>query len=363
MGLLYAQANFIFSISILTLMILRIPWGVLNDRIGSTATLKLATSIIGIFGLLRGFAINYETLLIFQLLLGVGFSAVLPSLPKLVDTWFHRNVGLATGVYVAGFSLGEIASLSITPLVLGSLHDWRNVFRVYGIFGLILSSLWWATAKESLRSGNEGLTHGIVARAPRKDLAQLLRTKEIWILTGLCISAMGCYDTLVASLPEMLKLEGFTPELAGLIASMLPLGFLSAGLFVGALSDRMGLRRPFLWILGLVSGPAIVAIALFSDISLWVAVFLAGFCTAGIVTLVLVIPTELHGMAQRVASSVGLISSLGNVGPFLFPLAVGYLKDVTGSFLPSMVMLAAIAETTVILGLLIRETGARAKSR
>ena len=357
MGLLYAQANLVFSMCILGLVLLRIPWGLLCDRIGSSATLKLAMTITGIFGFLRGFAISYETLLIFQLLLGIGFAAILPSLPKLVDAWFPKKVGFATGIYVAGFPLGEIAALTLTPFVLESVYSWRNVFCVYGIFGLILSALWWTIAKEPA-SKDEGLAYKALLRAPsKKEFAHLLRVKEIWILTGLCICAMGCYDTLVVSLPDMLKLEGIPPEIAGLMASMLPLGFLLAGPMVGTLSDRVGLRRPFLWILGLVSGPSILAIALLSDVPLWITILVAGFCTASIVTLVLVIPTELPEVARLVASSVGLISSFGNIGPFLFPIAVGYLKDTTGSFLPAMVMLAVIAEITLILGLLMRETG------
>jgi len=358
MGLPYTQANFVFSICILTLVLLRIPWGLLSDRIGSSATLKLAATIMGIFGFLRGFAINYETLLIFQLFLGIGFAAILPSLSKLVDAWFPKKVGLATGVYVAGFPLGEIAALTLTPFVLEYVHNWRDVFCVYGIFGLILSALWWTLAKEPARSRDEELAHKAALKASSKEaIVRLLRVKEIWILTGLCICAMGCYDTLVVSLPGMLELEGISPEIAGLMASMLPLGFLLAGPMVGTLSDKLGLRRPFLWILGLVSGPTILAIALFSGAPLWVTIFVAGFCTAGIVTLVLVIPTELPEVARLVASSVGLISSLGNIGPFLFPIAVGYLKDTTGSFLPAITMLAIIAEITLILGLFMRETG------
>jgi len=358
MGLLYAQANFVFSICILALVLLRIPWGLLSDRIGPSATLKLAATIMGVFGFLRGFAINYETLLIFQLFLGIGFAAILPSLSKLVGTLFPKKVSFATGVYVAGFPIGEITALILTPFVLESVHNWRNVFFVYGIFGLILSALWWTVAKEPARSKEEELAHKATLRALSKEkFARLLRVKEIWILTGLCICAMGCYDTLVVSLPDMLELEGISPEIAGLVASMLPLGFLLAGPTVGTLSDKLGRRKPFLWVLGLVSGPTILAIALFSVVSLWVVIFVAGFCTAGIVTLVLIVPTELSEVAGLVASSVGLISSLGNIGPFLFPIAVGYLKDTTGYFFPAMVMLAIIAEIILILGLFMRETG------
>jgi cyanate permease len=358
MGLSYTQASLIFSMCILTLVLLRIPWGLLSDRIGSSATLRLATTIMGIFGLLRGFAINYETLLVYQLLLGVGFAAILPCLPKLVDAWFEKKVGPATGVYVAGFPIGEIAGFGLTPHILAFTGNWRNVFHIYGIFGLVLTALWWTISKEPSRRRSEVLAHrSILNTSLKKEVAKVLRVKEVWILTGLCISAMGCYDTLATWLPSMLEFRNVPPEIAGLMASMLPLGFLLAGPTIGASSDRVGLRRPFIWILGLASGAAILAIPISSDIPLWVTIFLAGFCTAGIVTLILVIPTELPEIARLVATSVGLISSLGNIGAFTFPIAVGYLKDTTGSFLPAMVMLALIAEITLILGLLMKETG------
>ncbi|MFQ5999431.1 MAG: nitrate/nitrite transporter [Candidatus Bathyarchaeia archaeon] len=354
------QAGLIFSMSILTLVLLRIPWGLLSDRIGFSTTLRLATTIIAVFGFLRGFAINYETLLIYQLLLGTGFAAILPCLPKLVEAWFQKKVGPTTGVYVAGFPIGEIVGLSFTPYLLASLGNWRNVFHIYGTLGLILTTLWWTMAKEPETSRKEELTHKPTPTTSLKgEFSSVLRMKEVWILTGLCICAMGAYDTIVTWLPRMLELKNIPPETAGFMASMMPLGFLLAGPIIGTFSDRIGLRRPFVWILGLASGPVILAIGLFSDAPLWVAIFLAGFCTTGILTLVLIIPTELPELARLVASSVGVISSLGNIGPFIFPIAVGYLKDITGSFLPAAAMLAVIAETTVILGLLMRETGGK----
>lgn len=360
MGLPHAQANLLFSASILALILLRVPWGLLSDRVGISAAFKLATGLMGVFGLLRGLAVNYETLFVTQLLLGVGLAAVLPCLSKLVEGWFRGEAGLATGVYVAGFPLGEMAALSLTPWVLGAVHGWRGVFTLYGAFGLLISALWWALAKEPQMRTVWGEARGVASGAPnRVEFSRLFRVREVWVLTGLCVCAMGCYDTLVASLPEVLRHGGIPPETAGLMASMLPLGFLLAGPTVGTLSDRLGLRRPFLWVLGLVGGPAIVAIVLLSDLPQWLATFAAGFCTTGVITLILVIPAEHPELSRLVGSSVGLISSLGNIGPFLFPIAVGYLKDTTGSFLPAMAMLAVIAEITLILGLVMRETGRR----
>ncbi|MFQ6086743.1 MAG: CynX/NimT family MFS transporter [Candidatus Bathyarchaeia archaeon] len=359
MGLSHAQGGFIFSVCILTLIILRIPWGLLSDYLGLVTTTKIATAFIGVFGLLRGFAVNYETLLISQLLLGVGFAAVLPCLSKLVNMWFKEKAGLTTGVYAAGFPIGDMVALSLTPFILALLfYSWRNVFYIYGIVGLILTALWWTAAREPIRKKDQGLTHRMSLGASlKREVASVVRVKEVWILTGLCIASMGCYDTIVWWLPSMLESRGVPFEVAGLMTSMLPLGFLVASLSIGALSDFVGLRKPFICILGLVSGPSILAITTFSDSPLWIAIFLAGFSTTGILTLVLAIPTELPELTQLVASAVGLVSSLGNIGPFLLPIATGYIKDITGYFSLAMIMLAVVAETTLILGLAMRETG------
>ncbi|MCW4045699.1 MAG: MFS transporter [Candidatus Bathyarchaeota archaeon] len=58
-----AEAGFLFSVSMLTLMLFRIPWGILFGRKGLKTTMSLALTLLGIFGLLRGFAVDYVTLL------------------------------------------------------------------------------------------------------------------------------------------------------------------------------------------------------------------------------------------------------------------------------------------------------------
>src|SRR4030067_2289629 len=58
-----AEAGFVFSISILTLMVFRIPWGILFDRRGFKKTMTLALLLMGVFGLARGVAVAYFSLL------------------------------------------------------------------------------------------------------------------------------------------------------------------------------------------------------------------------------------------------------------------------------------------------------------
>jgi len=361
MQLTYAEAGFIFSMSMLALILIRIPWGLVIDRLGSRISLGLALSLLGIFGLLRGLAVNYETLLLFQLFMGVGIAATMPCFPKLVSEWFPpEKAAFAIGVIFSGYAIGDIIVLSVTPSLLTWHFGWRNIFLVFGIWAMILTGLWWILAKEPEQNyTTRDVRKANSSSSLTKNFAMLLRVKQIWLLTGLYFCASACYDTLLVWLPSILEAKGFQSTIAGLITSMLPLGFLIASFGVGSLSDRVGMRKPFILVLGLVSGPAIYAAGTLQGSAVWFFAFVIGLCTIGVLTIVLTLPVELPKTATFVGSAVGIISSIGNVGSFFMPTIVGHIKDVTGSFLGAMLLFAVLGELILILGLPLTETGSK----
>jgi len=185
MHLTYAEAGFIFSTSVLALIILRIPWGILIDRIGVRLAAGLALTLLGASAILRGFATSYETLLLFQLLLGIGLAAVMPFLPKLVASWFPtQKAGLAMGVSISRFAFGDIAGLTVTPYLLMSLGRWRNVFYMYGAWTMTLTAAWWTLAREP--DQDTGMQLKPKARhesGSMKSLGGLLKMKQLWLLS------------------------------------------------------------------------------------------------------------------------------------------------------------------------------------
>ncbi len=365
MHLTYAEAGFIFSISVFALVVLRIPWGILIDHIEIKWATGSALTLLGVFGILRSFSINYETLLLFQLFLGVGFAAVMPCLPTLVASCFPpERTGFAMGVAISGFAIGDIVGLSGSPYLLMLLGSWRKVFLVYGIWALILIVFWWILSRDSDQDRELSLVHD-VQNYPftLKALVELLKVKQLWLLTGLYLCAGAIYDTLLIWLPSALEFEGVSQITAGLLTSMLPLGFLMASFAIGIVSDKVGLRKPFILVLGLFSGPVIFAVGTFPPSTVWFMAFVTGLCTVGILTLVLTIPVELQGTKASVASAVGLITSAGNLGSFIIPPVVGQIRDMTGSFLWAVLLLAILGEFIFVLGLPLAETGRKGKRK
>jgi len=355
-----AEAGFLFSVSILTLMLFRIPWGMLFDRKGLKTPMGFALVLLGVFGLIRGFAVDYATLLASQFLLGVALSGVIPAIPKLVSNWFPKEkVGLATGICLAGFPIGDIIAVSVTPYLVEAGNSWRQVFQVYGVWVLLLIFLWWKFA-----NGEPQTAKPPASRSPslKRDFAKLLRTKEVWLLTGLYFCAGGCYDTTLVWLPDIMQAQGLSALTASSVATMLPIGFLISAIAVGALSDKLGRRKPFILLMGAISGPVLYLTGTMLGATAYAAAFLTGLCTVGVLTLVLAVPVEMPRLSPFLSSTLGIVSSIGNAGSFLLPTLVGQLHDASGTFLLPIIVLAIVGEGMFALGLMLPETGRKPKA-
>lgn len=355
LNLSHAEAGILFSASLVALALLRIPWGVLADRVGFRLATGIAMIFMSAFGLLRGFSYDYVSLLMTQIFMGIGMAAAIPCLPKIISEWFPpEETGLATGIYMAGFAIGNMIGLAVTPHLLDQLGDWRITFRLYGFIAVGLTLLWFLFSRGRQTSKNEG-------KKVFRSLSRAVRMREVWILTGLFICTSGCYDTICTWLPYALKARGVSAYEAGFVSSMLPLGFLVSSPVIGALSDHFGSRRPLIAILGMVSGPAILATGIATGIPLWTSAFLIGFTTLGALTLVLAIPVDSEEIRPVVSSAVGIISSVGNLGSILLPVGLGYLIDLTGDFFPGILLLAVTAEGILLLSQLLGDAGTTRK--
>lgn len=195
----------------------------------------------------------------------------------------------------------------------------------------------------------------------RSEFAKLLKNRLVWVLTGLYFCAGGCYDTLLVWLPNVMQAQGLDVFSASFVASMLPAGFLFSAIVIGYYSDKLGLRKPFVLVMGAVSGPVVFFTGTMIGLPVYVTAFLSGLCTVGVLTIILAIPVEAPNLSRSLSSALGIVASVGNLGSFLLPTIVGQLRDVSGTFLPSMLLLAIVGEGMLILGLLLPETGRKGK--
>ncbi len=336
MDISHAQFGFIFSSAMVSLILFRLPWGFLADRVGYLKVARISLLLSTGFAVARAFAPGYLTLVASQFFVGLGMAAVMPCLSLMVKEWSTESPGFSTGVYVSGFAAGNATALGLTPYLLGVM-DWRQIFLVYAGFSAAVCGAWLCLAKDSAET---------TSAIELKDLERLVKDRYVWILLLFLVASMGCYDTLATWMPKVLEMKQYSSALA----SLLPLGFFVAGPVVGLVSDRIRDRRRVVGLLGLVAAAAMVGINYAPFSILLVCLFLVGFTTTGVTTISLAAPVEHKRLSPVAGSAIGLISSLGNIGPLLMPVLFGFLIDVTGTFHASVFSVAALAGAVFILG-------------
>jgi cyanate permease len=276
------------------------------------------------------------TFLVSQFFLGVGLAVVMPCLPLIVKEWTPKRPGFATGLYISGYAAGSATALGLTPYLL-ELLSWRHILLVYSSLAIILALLWWALAISTAKP-----TMGLQL----KSFVGFLKERYVWVLMVFMMASFGSYDTLTVWLPKILDVKGLDPTLA----ILLPLGYLLAGPTVGLISDRFQNTRAIVALLGIIAAVAIVSINYAPVSLLLLCVFVAGFSTMGVLTIILSVPTHHPRLASMAASVVGLVSSLGNLMSLTMPVFFGYLIDVTGTFQASLFTIAALVGIMLVIG-------------
>lgn len=173
-----------------------------------------------------------------------------------------------------------------------------------------------------------------------------MREKVVWVWLFFIIASMGSYDSLATWMPKVLEMK----EVNKPVAVLLPLGFFLAGPVAGFVSDRFRDRKTTVAILGAVATASILGINYAPTPVMLLCLFLSGFSIIGILTITLTLPVEHERLSLSAGSVVGLISSLGNIGPLLMPFTFGLLIDVTGTFRVSLLFVAVVVGVTFILG-------------
>ncbi|MEM2842388.1 MAG: MFS transporter [Candidatus Bathyarchaeia archaeon] len=336
MNLPYAGFGFIFSAAMISLIIFRLFWGFISDKIGYVKALKIALPFSAMAAALRALSQTYLELVISQFLLGIGLAAVLPCLPLLIKDWTSERVGLSTGAYISGFAVGNATALGFTSYLL-ELMNWRSILLLYCCITIVVSGFWWILAKTSLKT---------TSNVKLKDFMKIFKNRKVWILLFFMIASMGTYDTLATWMPKVLEMKSLNKA----FSSFLPLGFLLAGPITGFILDKIKNRKLLIAFLGLTSFASIITLLHAPLPILSLCLFLAGFTSISMLTISLTIPPEDKELSIYAGSVIGVTSSLGNIGPFAMPVIFGLLIDVTRSFQYSILAVAFLAGVTFTLG-------------
>jgi ACS family glucarate transporter-like MFS transporter len=120
----------------------QIPVGLLVDRFGPRRVLAIALLAWSSCTLLTSIAGTFALLISIRIATGVAQSAVLPSGNKIVSRWMPASErARGNSLFFIGVGLGGLIA---PPLTVGLMlnYGWRLPLQVFGIVGIVLTTLW-----------------------------------------------------------------------------------------------------------------------------------------------------------------------------------------------------------------------------
>ena len=345
----------------------QLPVGGLIDRLGPRLLLGLGMFLWSLAQVLGGVVGSFHEFILARVLLGIGEAPQFPSGARVVRDWFNiRSRGTASGIFNCASSLGSFVAVPILTFLMLSFN-WRWMFIIMGVVGIIFALIWWMTHRDPLQvplTGaeqaylTEGDETGHAQRATWADWKSLFAYRTTWGLMAGYFGTIYALWIFTAWLPFYLEHDRhMSVSKTGLLASIPFFWGVVGGLLGGWIVDflvRRGVSpmgsRKYPMLVGLVGMAVFTALAAVAPSNT-----LALVCISCVLFLSYICSSTAWAMAAVAApsnctASLGAIQNFGGyLGGALAPLLTGIIVQRSGGFAPALYVGAAIAVVAAVL--------------
>jgi nitrate/nitrite transporter NarK len=334
-GLTAATLGNLSAVYFYSYVAMQIPTGLLADHWGPRRTLAAGGVVAAAGAMLFGLADSYALVVLGRLLIGGAVGVAFVSMLKLSTHWFHPSrFAAVAGAAVATGVIGAVSAGAPLRLAVDAF-GWRQVVVLTGVLSALVTVATWLVVRDDPRDrGYRSYMPERKADAARHTvlggLRESLRSRNTWLVffvNGAVAGAPLAFAGLWG-VPFLTTHYGLSTATAAGINSLVLVAWAFGGPVLGALSDRMGARKPIYlvgtaaafvgWIV-VVFVPALPVPALAA-----VLVVIGVASAAAMVGFALVKET----VPPSLAGTAGGITNMGNMlGGMSLQPAIGWVLD------------------------------------
>ncbi|MBZ9938632.1 MFS transporter [Mesorhizobium sp. BR1-1-16] len=350
-----------------------VPSNLVLEKVGARLWICRIMITWGLISAATALATGPTSFFILRFLLGAAEAGFLPGMILYLGYWFPLAMRARyIALFMAAVPIASAVGSPLSALVMEThgffgLAGWQWLFIIEGLPATLLGlavlvllpngpadARWLDEDERRVIAAKLSADHAASGSATRHGLWPALRDPRVLMLGliyfGLVVGLYG----IGLWLPQIIQALGYDTRQIGFIL-ILPYAVSALAMLLwGRHSDRTGERvvhvaaAAFLGAVGLLASVhvsshvlAIVAVT-FASVSIYAA--LGPFWA--------VPPLFLRGTAA--AAGIALINSIGNLGGFVGPYAVGFIKESTGRFTAGFELLAAVVCAAGLLALVLR---------
>jgi len=315
-------AQLIPSAAFLWFLLLSVPVGVMQSRLGKRFMLNIGMVVTALGLLVPFFFYTFGMVLVGFSLLGIGNTIVQVSAnPLLVDVVPGNRTSSFLSFSQFVKAIGSMIGAPLAAVLAAQFGDWKLLFLVFGVVS-ILSVLWLGSVKIDEKKQTE-------IKATFSSSFKLLGTGFVLMMVLSIFLVVGIDVGFNSNSGQFLiKQFGIDPTTAESGRSVYFFGRM-LGTFAGAIMlTKISSRKFFMWtsILGILCLVAILLIS--SPFMAWGLVFLIGLAVANIFPLVFSITVERYPTRSNEISGLMMMAISGGA---VIPLIIGWISDISNN--------------------------------
>ncbi|NLM60792.1 MAG: MFS transporter [Clostridiales bacterium] len=303
-------------------MIIRIPLGIISDRLNKR---KLFILLGIIFSSLSGLGLwlfsGALSMLFFRSLAGVA-AASWVAFSVLFSSYYRSDeTTKASGYISAANNIGQVLAMSAGSSLAGS-------YGARSSFILAFAAAVAAFASGSLISENKDITKKPLSFA---ELASVVRTGNLIIVSVLAIlSQFVTYATVYGFTPIVAKSLGASSTQLGLLSTLsilpgIPAGALSGSYFAKKFGEKKTLIAGFI-----VVAFSCIVIPFIKNVPILIITQIIGGFGRGVIVPLLMGLCIKNVEENKRGSAMGFYQAIYGLGMFTGPVAVGFISDAAG---------------------------------
>lgn len=350
-------------------LLLQMPAGYLAQTWSAKRVVAILLVAWGICSIATGFVQTARQFWLMRLVLGFAEGGVWPAVLVLVAHWFpRRERARANAYWMMCLPLSVVISSPLSGWLLKN-WDWRVLLIVEGAFPFLWLLVWlltiddyprdakWITTEE--RSFLETTLAAETAETEASEragyLATLFSPQVLLLIVIYFLRNFGSYGSLFWLPSAVAKAKQLSEVTLGNIVTI---PYIIAGILMAVTaksSDKTGERRAHMSATFVLSGGAFLAALLVQQSPLLSFSLLSVAVGAAYASLgpFWALPTETLPI-KVVATAMGLINAIGNLGGYFGPVVVGYFLKRSGGFVYGFGTLGAGLLLAAVLSFLLR---------
>ncbi|MEM2111820.1 MAG: MFS transporter [Candidatus Bathyarchaeia archaeon] len=339
----YAEAALMMSVVLVPGIFLSLPGGMFVRRHGVRLVGAISLIIVTLSSIVTATAGSFIMALIGRLILGFGGTLINTITPAIIAQWFtKKEMGSAMGIFGINMPFTVIISFpSATVLML--MYGWRFPFYISSAMGIISTAVFVASVREK----------PLAEKKSDMSMRQTLGNFEIWKigLVWLFFSAAMSFVTWAPTLFE--KFLGMTKVYASFLASLVMWASIFCVPLYGYISDKIGKRKLFAVAGSFLMTLMFILLAFTSNVILVPSIMLLGAVGAMIPPMVFTLSAEISG-PNMASVGFGVTATGFNIGAALAQPIIGFILDITASYIFCLLGLASFAAVGTIVACVLK---------